>query len=303
VSENVFAIVPIEVLADSRLTLEQMRVLVGLFSFRNKDTGLAWPSRAALSERCGGMHVSNISAATTALCKMGWIIKSGNIGNSRSSEYAIRIPESISRAESVADSATSSTEQYKEKLSTPVAEQTTLNGRAAPSRFGYQHVAESATSPLAESATSPLADSARSIEQTNELTKEQTIEQTTARDERAAGIELLAKKGVPEKLAGEWLDLRSKKRLPCIDAVILNAIWLEADKAGFTFEKTVQVCCNRGWGGFKQSWLAADLSDTEWCKTDAGIMKKGCEVKLIARPGESMEGFAVRIKERLSRSR
>ena len=65
-TDNMFSVVPIEVIQDRRLTLEQTRVLIALFSFRNKVTNTVWPSRSAIAERTG-MHPSNISSATTAL--------------------------------------------------------------------------------------------------------------------------------------------------------------------------------------------------------------------------------------------
>ena len=137
-----FAVVPIEVIQDRRLTLEQTRVLIALFSFRNKVTNTVWPSRAAIAERTG-MHPSNISAATTVLATLGWLMKVGSGGHSKATRYTLSSP-----SETVAHPAT-------------VAERAT--------------VAASATPPLAESATPPVADSARGKEQTTEQTTEQTI--------------------------------------------------------------------------------------------------------------------------------
>ena len=133
---NIFSIVPVEMLADRRLTLWHMRVLIGLLSFRSKNTDHVWPSREALAERCGGMHLSNVSKVTSELCELGWLTKDGNGGKSRSTRYRITVPN----IQTVADSAT---------------------------------VAESATrthQTVADSATQTVADSARGIEETNELT-------------------------------------------------------------------------------------------------------------------------------------
>ncbi|MVT36797.1 hypothetical protein GO497_02945 [Acidovorax citrulli] len=55
-TEGQFSLVPIEVILDKRLTLEQTRVLIALFSFRNKVTDTVWPSRAKISERTGMHH-------------------------------------------------------------------------------------------------------------------------------------------------------------------------------------------------------------------------------------------------------
>ena len=131
-----FAVVPLEVVQDRRLTLEQTRVLVALFSFRNKVTNTVWPSRAAIAERTG-MHPSNISSATTALVNLGWLQKEGSGGHSKSTRYTLCVPDLL--------------------IPTTVAHSAT--------------VADSAT--VAHSATHPLADSATRKEQSIEHTNEQ----------------------------------------------------------------------------------------------------------------------------------
>ena len=99
--ESTFSLVPLEVIKDKRLTLWQVRVLVALFSFRNRDTNTVWPSRNAIAER-SGMHPSNISTTTTELVGLGWLSKEGMGGFSKSSRYTITTPD----LETVADSTT-----------------------------------------------------------------------------------------------------------------------------------------------------------------------------------------------------
>ncbi len=140
--ESEFSVVPLEVVQDRRLTLEQTRVLIALFSFRNKTTNTVWPSRASIAERTG-MHPSNISAATTALVALGWLRKEGAGGYSKATRYTLCSP-----SETVAERAT-------------VAELAT--------------VAERATTPVAESATAPLAERATRTEQSIEQSNEQSI--------------------------------------------------------------------------------------------------------------------------------
>ena len=136
--ESEFSVVPLEVVQDRRLTLEQTRVLIALFSFRNKATNTVWPSRAAIAERTG-MHPANISAATSALVKLGWLEKVGKGGFSKSACYTLKLPTTVADQATVVDSAT---------------------------------VARSATNTVAHSATSTVAHSAtrkeQSIEQSNE---------------------------------------------------------------------------------------------------------------------------------------
>lgn len=147
--EGTFALVPLEVIQDRRLTLEQTRVLISLFSFRNRSTNTVWPSRKTISERTG-MHPSNISAATTALVSFGWLVKEGDGGRSKATRYTITVPD----------------------LET-VAEQDT--------------VAQSATKTVAERATQTVADSARGKEHTSEHTSEQTNDASTVPVNAARG--------------------------------------------------------------------------------------------------------------------
>ncbi len=158
-TEGQFSLVPIEVILDKRLTLEQTRVLIALFSFRNKVTDTVWPSRARISERTG-MHPSNISAATTALVGLGWLKKVGSGGHSKASRYTLCSPEeTVAEQATVAHPAT-------------VAEEATVAQSAT--------VADPATPPVAQSATPPVADAARGKEQTIEQTNELTILQPAA---------------------------------------------------------------------------------------------------------------------------
>ena len=137
---SAFAQVPIQVIQDSRLTLEQLRVLIALLSFGSKDGGSVWPKRALIAERTG-MHPANISAATSALVKLGWLEKVGRGGFSKSACYTLKLPTTVADQATVADSAT---------------------------------VAHSATNTVADSATRKE----QTIEQTKEQTK--TYKRTSA---------------------------------------------------------------------------------------------------------------------------
>lgn len=111
-------VIPNEAWADKRLTLEQLRVLGALFSFCSNDR-LCWPSRQAIAERTG-IHIANVSAATTALERLGWVTKSECGGKSKATRYQLHAPDTLAESATVAQPAT---------------------------------VAESATPPLADSAT------------------------------------------------------------------------------------------------------------------------------------------------------
>ena len=179
-----FALVPIEVIKDKRLTFEQTRVLIGLFSFRNKNTDVCWPSRAALSERTG-LHVSNISSATSALEKLGWLTKQGRGGYSKASVYTITTPDLdlIQPQKSIAEQAT-------------VAQSAT--------------VAEQATRVVADSATQTLAHSATRKEQTIEQTNEQIIKAKTK-------TIFVLPEWIPADIWNAYVDMRKQLKKPMSD--------------------------------------------------------------------------------------
>ena len=169
-----FAIVPTEVMMDTRLTLEAMRVLVTLFSFRNKLTGLAFPSREAISERCG-MHPSNISAATTKLVELGWLAKDGKGGHSKATKYTITIPEVV------AELAASHRAKSQARKAKKVAEQAMVAQSAT--------VAEQAIPTVAQSATRKVAQSATRKEQTNITNKVTDIPLPASAGEEAPSVD------------------------------------------------------------------------------------------------------------------
>jgi hypothetical protein len=129
---TLFAMVPIEVYSDQRLTLQQHRVLGVLCSFREKGGNVVWPSREKIAERCA-MHVANISKATSDLERMGWLKKEGKGGWTKATRYTICIPDTVAEPTTVVPPTT---------------------------------VVESATSTLADSTTRELVDSTRGKEQT-----------------------------------------------------------------------------------------------------------------------------------------
>lgn len=147
-----FAIIPVEVAMDTRLTLEAVRVLIALYSFRNKHTGLTCPSRESLARRCG-LHPSNISEATRKLSELGWLTKKGKGGHSKPTSYDITVPDAVS-AFAALHKARSEAREAARKAESSLAEQTTVAQSAtvadsttpACSETGYPTVAEQTTS-------------------------------------------------------------------------------------------------------------------------------------------------------------
>lgn len=86
-----FAVLPIEVALDPRLSKRQIKVLIALFSFMNNQSSTVWPSRDKLAERCG-LRPTRISEVTTELVGLGWLSKEGKGGFSKASKYTITVP-------------------------------------------------------------------------------------------------------------------------------------------------------------------------------------------------------------------
>ena len=280
-SDPLFAMVPIEVLADKRLTLWQIKVLVGLLSFRNKNSDTVWPGRDALATRCGGMHVSNISKTTSELCDLGWLVKQGNGGNSRSAIYKIVVPD---------------LEQFEEP-EVNIAESTT-----------FASVAESTThtgETVAESTTLTVADSARGIEQTIEHTK------TATEESSACARELLAERGVAGDLAEKWLGIRSAKGQET-DLSAVELIEDEAKAAGLSFLQAIECCCKHDWAWFKAKWYAGLSTATkpgstqpppkpsagwDWRSSPEGVLNRGRRLGIDRLEAESDDAYRLRVLE------
>ncbi|MEQ8409103.1 MAG: helix-turn-helix domain-containing protein [Gammaproteobacteria bacterium] len=98
----VFSIVPIEAARDRRLTKLQLQVLLTLLSFRGKNTDVVWPSRQAICDRCG-LALPTISKVTTQLVNLGWLLKDGKGGHSRSTRYRILVPDLNEAGEPISD--------------------------------------------------------------------------------------------------------------------------------------------------------------------------------------------------------
>jgi hypothetical protein len=173
-----FALVPIEATQDDRLTLEHLRVLVAVLSFRNRRTDVVFPSREELAER-SRVHPNNVSKAITELIGLGWIVKTRRPKTRSSSNYEVTVPEFLTTK--VADLLAARRAKRHDKSHPKVAESATSVGgpEVADSATSVvdPEVADSATPEVADSATSEVADSATSLsldEETKEETKEET---------------------------------------------------------------------------------------------------------------------------------
>lgn len=66
--------------------------------------------------------------------------------------------------------------------------------------------------------------------------------------------------GIDKQVAADFLAIRKAKKSPLTETAI-NGIKREADKAGYTLEQALTVCCERGWAGFKAEWILRDQAN------------------------------------------
>jgi len=81
---------PIEAFMDDRLSKTDLRVLGAILSYADKS-GVCWPKREQIADRCG-LPLTRISTSSSNLVALGWLVKEGNGGCSRSSHYKILTP-------------------------------------------------------------------------------------------------------------------------------------------------------------------------------------------------------------------
>lgn len=86
-----FAMMPAEAFLDHRLTAIQLRVLGALYTWRDKDTGVAKVYREQIASRCG-YDVAVVSRATRDLVRLGWVEKSDGRGRGVLTSYRIWPP-------------------------------------------------------------------------------------------------------------------------------------------------------------------------------------------------------------------
>lgn len=228
---NIFSVVPIEVWQDSRLSKEQIRVLGALLSFRSKNTDWVWPGRNAVAERCG-MHVSNVSQATTALCGLGWLEKEGDGRFSRSCRYRITVPVLADRGnkKEIAESATSE-----------IAESATLGNLN-----------------VADSAICYVADSARGKEETTEHTT--ACAGAPARGTDVAFDAVVHKFEIEAACYDQWVEVYRRSVDPAHWSVDRTTEWIEAELAKAEQWLTdpaspKRVTKYRNWRRFVEGWL------------------------------------------------
>ena len=76
---------------------------------------------------------------------------------------------------------------------------------------------------------------------------------------------------VSESVWDDFLAIRKAKKSPLTETA-LKGIRREAGIANLTLEKALQMCCARGWQGFKADWVTDDLKKEDHYKQSLDII-------------------------------
>jgi len=67
--------------------------------------------------------------------------------------------------------------------------------------------------------------------------------------------------GISEQVAKDFIAIRKAKKAPLTETAVAG-IQREADKAGLTLQSAIELCCARGWSGFKADWVTGQAGHT-----------------------------------------
>jgi len=130
----------------------------------------------------------------------------------------------------------------------------------------------------------PLIDNGFFIEDSNmlaECLQDATTEKRQSRVETEKETETDTPEGVSPLVFEDFKKLRKSLKAPLTKTAI-TGIANEAKKANITLEAALEMCCARGWRGFKADWVkdqpTQTNNDKQWMFSDAGIVAKASEL-------------------------
>jgi uncharacterized protein YdaU (DUF1376 family) len=92
--------------------------------------------------------------------------------------------------------------------------------------------------------------------------------------------------GVSESVFKDYLEVRKTKKAKWTETA-LKGLTKEAQNAGISLQEAMELCCARGWVGFKADWIkdqdvAKPNNDKQWMFSDQGIVAKANELGVIS---------------------
>jgi len=80
--------------------------------------------------------------------------------------------------------------------------------------------------------------------------------------------------GVTESVWQDFLSLRKAKRA-AVTQTAVNGIEREARKAGVSLQAALEMCCQRGWVGFKADWVAEKMTAAQKAQANMHELTRG----------------------------
>lgn len=130
-------------------------------------------------------------------------------------------------------------------------------GKASAVQRALKNSATSVEQVLNTSATNGQQSSTNQEPRTNNQVNLKEKDKKESRAPRFDAQAHLCSLGVYPQIAMDWIAHRkAKKATPTRTAI--DGIALEAEKAGIALTEALSMCCQRGWVGFKEEWIAKD---------------------------------------------
>ena len=206
-------------------------VLVVLANHADAD-GVCWPSIQSIADSTS-QDRKTVIANIKRLLEMGWIqdtgIRKGGTG---------QVP--VYRLNS-AKNGTVKQSQKREPLKEETVPFFPINSTVFPYkqyRFSAETVPKTGHGTVSEPSTEPSR-------------KEKT---TRSKSASVDWVTDLQARGVDRVVAESWLQVRKSKNA-AVTVVAVDGIQREAQKSGLPLDDVLRMCCERGWAGFKASWL------------------------------------------------
>ena len=111
--------------------------------------------------------------------------------------------------------------------------------------------------------------------------KRSTSVQPTKNQEPITNNHINTPSGVSESIFKDYLEVRKAKKAKWTETA-LKGLTKEAEKATISLQDAMELCCARGWVGFKAEWIKDQQTQTkddkQWMFSDAGIVAKAAEL-------------------------
>jgi uncharacterized protein YdaU (DUF1376 family) len=97
--------------------------------------------------------------------------------------------------------------------------------------------------------------------------------------------------GVADSVWQDWLILRKGKRAVVTQSAI-DGIVREAGKAGISVQEAMEICCMRGWSGFKSEWLKdKDAGQKSFAEKEYDFKRKRWEAMTGRTPQAEIKSY------------